>query len=300
MANGTYGIVRPADITPDDVEIFYHFTPSRDSIGNVTLKKLDPSSDYLIKIDNPNKVQSQVSGFELFGGMYTLKLPTATFSTKGFYTIIIKPIDQFYNFKYKDYWIENHKKNILLNAKSCWELNMLWSEKIWFVNETIERKYFETEFYGWSDIGYFRNRPHDTHTQKLLNWSNSEKIMKLDKNKICYACINNDNGYINNLLKIVNNKNQMGLPLQQIPSHQNSIAGGFFIIHKDKIDWWKKTYDTKLELYFKNNYLVKDDQIILVDCILSNLTDFTLFRENNSKLDLDNWFMFQRILADGV
>ena len=93
MANGTYGIVRPADITPDDVEIFYHFTPSRDSIGNVTLKKLDPSSDYLIKIDNPNKVQSQVSGFELFGGMYTLKLPTATFSTKGFYTIIIKPIE---------------------------------------------------------------------------------------------------------------------------------------------------------------------------------------------------------------
>ena len=41
--------------------------------------------------------------------------------------IIIKPIDQFYNFKYKYYWIENHKKNILLNDKSCWELNMLWS-----------------------------------------------------------------------------------------------------------------------------------------------------------------------------
>ena len=54
MANGTYGIVRPADITPDDVEIFYHFTASRDSIGNVMLQKLEPSSDYLIKIDNPN------------------------------------------------------------------------------------------------------------------------------------------------------------------------------------------------------------------------------------------------------
>jgi hypothetical protein len=92
MANGTYGIVRPADITPDDVEIFYHFSPSRDSIGNVTLQKLDPN-EVLIKIDNPNKVQSQVSGFEVFGGMYTLKLPTKTFGTKGFYTIIIKPIE---------------------------------------------------------------------------------------------------------------------------------------------------------------------------------------------------------------
>ena len=118
--------------------------------------------------------------------------------------------------------------------------------------------------------------------------------MQLDKNKICYACINNDNGYINYLHKIVNNKNQLGLPVNEIPAIQNSIAGGFFIIHKDKINWWTETYDKKLELYFKNNYLVKDDQIILVDCILSNPNEFLLFRENNR--NLDNWFMFQRIL----
>lgn len=208
--------------------------------------------------------------------------------------IILKPIDQFYNYKYKDYWIENHKKNILLNDRSCWELNMLWSEKILFVNETIDRKYFDTEFYGWCDIGYFRNRPNDTHTATLLNWPNNEIISKLDKNKICYACINNDNGYMNYLLKLVNNKNTMGLPVQEIPSHQNSIAGGFFIIHKDKINWWTNTYNTKLELYFKNGYLVKDDQIILVDCVLSNLKEFVLFKENDYQFD--NWFMFQRIL----
>jgi len=92
MATGTYGIVRPADISPDDVEIFYHFTPSRDTIGDTTLTKLDPTQ-VLIKIDNPNKSQSNVTGFEVFGGMYTLKLPVATFGAKGFYTIIIKPIE---------------------------------------------------------------------------------------------------------------------------------------------------------------------------------------------------------------
>jgi len=92
MATGVYGIVRPADITPDDVEVFYHFTPSRDKVGNTTLIKLD-SNDVLIKIDNPNKVQSNVTGFEIFGGMYTLKLPAATFGVKGFYTIIIKPVE---------------------------------------------------------------------------------------------------------------------------------------------------------------------------------------------------------------
>jgi hypothetical protein len=211
--------------------------------------------------------------------------------------VIIKPIEDFYNYKYKTYWIENHKKNSLLNFQSDWVLNMLWSEKIWFVKETIERKYFDTEFYGWSDIGYFRNRENDIQLDKLVNWGNNSEflqIIKNNKNKINYACINNNNDYMNYLFKIVNNKNNNGVPTEEIPSHQTSIAGGFFIIHKDKIDWWSETYDNKLLIYFNNNYLVKDDQIILVDCILSDINHFSLFREN--KKGLDNWFMFQRLL----
>lgn len=92
FSTGTYGNVRPADISPDDVEVFYHYTPSRDNIGNTNLIKLD-SNEVLIKIDNPNKTQSNVTSFEVFGGMYTLKLPTTTFSAKGFYTIYIKPAE---------------------------------------------------------------------------------------------------------------------------------------------------------------------------------------------------------------
>lgn len=92
MATGTYGVIRGADVSPDDVEIFYHFTPSRDKVGNTTLIKLD-SNEVLTKIDNPNKTQSNVIGFEIFGGMYTLKLPVATFGVKGFYTIMIKPVE---------------------------------------------------------------------------------------------------------------------------------------------------------------------------------------------------------------
>lgn len=92
MSQGTYGIVRPADITPNDVEIFYHYTPSRDSANPVILNKLNPS-EVLFPIDNPNKVQSNQTGFELFGGLYTLKLPTSIFGAKGIYSIIIKPIE---------------------------------------------------------------------------------------------------------------------------------------------------------------------------------------------------------------
>jgi len=92
MATGTYGTVRAADISPEDVEIFYHFTPSRDKIGNDTLIKLN-SNEVLLKVDNPNKSQSNVTGFEVFGGMYTLKLPVADFGIKGYYTIMIKPVE---------------------------------------------------------------------------------------------------------------------------------------------------------------------------------------------------------------
>jgi len=220
-------------------------------------------------------------------------IPKATLVNSNI-KIVLKPLEQFYNYKYKPFWIKNHDKNILLNDKSCWELNMLWSEKIWFVKETIERKYFETNWYGWCDIGYFRNRLKDLHTSFLSTWPSKHKLMLLNREKIVYACINNNNEYMKYLHKIINTKNSNGLPIKPIPPYYNSVAGGFFILYKDKISWWAKTYGAKLELYFKNNNLVKDDQIILIDCIMTSQEHFKLFRENDPRFD--NWFMFQRIL----
>lgn len=89
MSQGTYGIVRPADISPEDVEIFYHYSPTRETQTTTKLQKLNPS-EVLIPINNPNNTQS---GFEIFGGMYTLKLPVTNFGAKGYYTIMIKPIE---------------------------------------------------------------------------------------------------------------------------------------------------------------------------------------------------------------
>ena len=208
--------------------------------------------------------------------------------------IVLKPIDQFYNYKYKDYWIENHKKNVLLNDKSCWELNMLWSEKIAFVRETATQKYFDTEYYGWCDIGYFRNRQNDTPIGDLLAWPNPLKIGALDKNKVHYACVNNSKEYVNSLARLINVRTHAGLPVQQIPSHQYSVAGGFFFLHQTMIDWWFGLYYSRLETYFNNNYLVKDDQIIIADCVFSNMGRFKLHYENDGVFD--NWFMFQRLL----
>ena len=87
MATGAYGIVRPADVSPSDVEITVFYAPNRNSTSNSSFK-LDSTN--LIQIDNPNKTGL---GFEVFGGLYTLKLPVDSFSSKGIYTIVIKPVE---------------------------------------------------------------------------------------------------------------------------------------------------------------------------------------------------------------
>ena len=212
--------------------------------------------------------------------------------------VVIKPIDCFIMYQFKEFWIHNHSNNHLLNENSplntCWELNMLWSEKVWFVNDTIMNKYFDTEFYGYCDIGYFRNTDRDTHSNNLQNWAAEEVISQLDHNKIHYSCVCNDVKLLNYLNKIVSKKKPSGVPTHPIPPIQQSIAGGFFILHKHLIGWWTFEYTNKLLVYFQNNYLVKDDQIILIDCILSQPNKFQLYQENNPYFD--NWFMFQRLL----
>ena len=100
---------------------------------------------------------------------------------------------------------------------------------------------------------------------------------------------------MNYLYKLINKKNKNGLPIGYIPPQQNTVAGGFFILHKDKVDWWAITYNLKLKLYFMNKCLVKDDQTILLDCIFSQQKHFSLAREKNE--NYDNWFMFQRLLS---
>ena len=88
MANSNYGTIRPADVSLNDIEVFLHYTPSRNEVGDKTLTKLN-ASEVLSEINNPNNLNS----VEVFGGMYTLTLPSAIFSMKGFYTISIKPLE---------------------------------------------------------------------------------------------------------------------------------------------------------------------------------------------------------------
>ncbi len=88
MALGTYGITRPADMSPEDVEIILNYTPSRDVTDNFVLTQLDAAS-----ILTPYFNNSSTGGNpnEILGGLYNLKLPASEFNRIGIYTLYIRP-----------------------------------------------------------------------------------------------------------------------------------------------------------------------------------------------------------------
>jgi hypothetical protein len=91
MALGTYGIVRPADVSPEDVEIILHYTQSRDVTDNFTLKKLNATNILTPYFHNNNTGGNP--DIEILGGLYNLKLPASEFNQIGIYTLMIRPAE---------------------------------------------------------------------------------------------------------------------------------------------------------------------------------------------------------------
>ena len=90
MATGTYGTIRPADVSPEDVEIILNYTPSRDETDNFVLTKLDAKT--LLKPYFNNAATGGNAGIEILGGLYNLKLPAEQFNKIGIYTLLIRPL----------------------------------------------------------------------------------------------------------------------------------------------------------------------------------------------------------------
>jgi len=83
MSNGTYGIRKPARVDYNDVDIFYHYRPTRGSEepGFSEFQRLDAGSVFFpSKFDGAN-----------LDGLYNLRLPLENFGKKGIYTIYIRP-----------------------------------------------------------------------------------------------------------------------------------------------------------------------------------------------------------------
>jgi len=90
MAVGSYGTIRPADVSPQDVEILLHYAADRGATTTPTLKKLD-SADILTPVFHNGDTGGSANN-EILGGLYNLRLNSADFGGLGYYTLHLRPI----------------------------------------------------------------------------------------------------------------------------------------------------------------------------------------------------------------
>jgi len=85
---GTYGITRSSDVSIDDIDAFYNYTPNRETQNDVFIRIAANS----IITYNYLPIDEQILGQEnLLEGVYNLNLPSTIFNQLGFYTIYLRP-----------------------------------------------------------------------------------------------------------------------------------------------------------------------------------------------------------------
>ena len=89
MAIGSYGTIRPSDVSPADVEIQMVYTPTRDVTDTFVLTNLDAQT--LLRPYFNNSQTGGNNGVEVLGGLYNLTLPATTFNALGIYTLYLRP-----------------------------------------------------------------------------------------------------------------------------------------------------------------------------------------------------------------
>ncbi len=89
MAIGSYGTIRPSDVSPEDVQIIMNYTPSRDVTDNFILTELDAQT--LLKPYFNNTETGGNANVEVLGGLYNLTLPAEQFNALGIYTLYLRP-----------------------------------------------------------------------------------------------------------------------------------------------------------------------------------------------------------------
>ena len=89
MAIGSYGTIRPSDVSPEDVQIIMNYTPSRDVTDTFILTELDAQT--LLKPYFNNTETGGNAGVEILGGLYNLTLPAEQFNALGIYTLYLRP-----------------------------------------------------------------------------------------------------------------------------------------------------------------------------------------------------------------
>lgn len=228
--------------------------------------------------------------------------------------VILKPFSEFHNYKYERFWMENNARpECKLAELADWRLNLLWCEKTHFVRETIENRYFDTDYYGWCDVGYFRNTlaPAAYRERIREHWPNPNIINRLHKDKVYYGCNLSPSqlhiGYTYHAQHFQNTARMEtcdGIPRDVYHPQAHMLSGGFYITGREKALWWCCRFQENLELYITNNAVIQDDQHIIAHCVFTNCgtttgttnPDFCIVKINETKEDA-LWFLFRDFLV---
>lgn len=89
MSIGSYGTIRPSDVSPADVDIIMNYTPTRDVTDDFVLTTLDAQT--ILRPYFNNSQTGGNAGVEVLGGLYNLTLPAQTFNALGIYTLYLRP-----------------------------------------------------------------------------------------------------------------------------------------------------------------------------------------------------------------
>jgi hypothetical protein len=98
MAIGVYGSIRGADVDINDIDIYYNYTPDRQTSNDIIIKVAN-AGDLLSYVNLPDDDPNYIAvtdptldkNSNILEGLYNLRLPASIFNQLGIYTIYIKP-----------------------------------------------------------------------------------------------------------------------------------------------------------------------------------------------------------------
>lgn len=124
-------------------------------------------------------------------------------------------------------------------------LYMIWNEKSNFLKRAIDLNPFESEYFYWTDIGAFREKPIPEYPKRCVDKIILLNIMPFKQEE---------------LKEGIDNRFQ----------YVNRIGGGIFGGHKNNCLIWCEKYYQMLDLFFEKNIFAGKDQSIMAFVYINN------------------------------
>jgi hypothetical protein len=156
---------------------------------------------------------------------------------------IVCEIEDFYTYKYKE--------RMIIHPRHCpsVELNMIWNEKIFFIEKAAKLNPFNSEFFAWIDAGIctYRNK-----APPNSNFPNLNRLKILPKKKFIFTSSNSPH-----------------FESQLLGTYYHYIAGTSYLLHKDMISSIVELYKEYMEKLV-NTDNIYTDQVILTHIYNNN------------------------------